>query len=93
MVVGARDASVIPVRVLRLRARQALLRSPDARTSHGRIPVSQSHNAGPAHPTGSFGRRLQRLIEIGDQVVRGLQSDRQADHIRTCARRHPLLVG
>jgi hypothetical protein len=53
-------------------------------------PVTQRETA---HPTGSFGRGRQRLIEIGDQVVRGLQSDREADHIRSRARGHPLLVG
>ena len=48
----------------------------------GRRGVSHVPIAIAAQPTGSFGRRLQCLIQIGDQVVRGLQSDRQADHIR-----------
>src|SRR5258706_15819963 len=39
-----------------------------------------------------LGGRLQRLVEIGDQVVDRLDADRQADHVRPGAGGEALLV-
>ena len=67
-------------------------RPPQASLTTGTVPVRSPRVLPVVHPSVPPALATQRLIQIGDQIRRRLQPDRQPDHVRPGARRQPLLV-